>query len=94
MMCAPLETVSKCSDQSTMNAATVSQHDQGTHKCSAQSATPNSSAPRTASQSAGALSQVTVKEIQVRQLRHCYKADPAYGLGLATRLGIGEAEIK
>jgi catalase len=43
---------------------------------------------------AGALSQVTVKEIQVRQLRHCYKADPAYGLGLASRLGIDGAEIK
>ncbi|WP_293936017.1 catalase [Iodobacter sp.] len=43
---------------------------------------------------AGALSQVTVKEIQVRQLRHCYQADPAYGLGLASRLGIAEAEIK
>lgn len=33
------------------------------------------------------------KEIQLRQLVHFYKADPAYGIGVGKGLGISEAEI-
>ena len=33
------------------------------------------------------------REIQVRQIRHFYKADPAYGAGVAAGLGIDKADI-
>ncbi len=33
------------------------------------------------------------REIQLRHLAHCYKADPAYGKGLAEALGIGSYEV-
>lgn len=42
---------------------------------------------------AGAMQGVP-RAIQVRQLRHFYKADPAYGEGVARRLGIDVAEVK
>jgi catalase len=32
------------------------------------------------------------KEIQLRHIRHCHKADPAYGEGVAKALGVGIAE--
>jgi catalase len=34
------------------------------------------------------------REIQVRQIRHFYKADPAYGEGVAKGLGIDVKEAK
>ncbi len=34
------------------------------------------------------------REIQLRQIRHFYKADPAYGEGVAAGLGIETADIK
>lgn len=34
------------------------------------------------------------KDIQLRQLVHFYKADPAYGIGVGKGLGIAEDEIK
>ena len=34
------------------------------------------------------------REIQLRQLRHFYKADPAYGEGIARQLGIDVSEIR
>ncbi len=33
------------------------------------------------------------REIQLRHIRHCFKADPAYGEGIAAALGIGADEI-
>jgi hypothetical protein len=33
------------------------------------------------------------KEIQLRHIRNCLKADPAYGEGVATALGIALAEV-
>ena len=33
------------------------------------------------------------REIQIRQIRHFYKADPAYGEGVAAGLGIDKADI-
>lgn len=33
------------------------------------------------------------KEIQIRHVRNCLKADPAYGAGVAKALGLSEAEI-
>ena len=34
------------------------------------------------------------REIQVRQIRHFYKADPAYGEGVAKGLGVDAKEAK
>ena len=33
------------------------------------------------------------KEIQLRHLKHCYKADPAYGEGIGKLLGIAVSEF-
>lgn len=33
------------------------------------------------------------KEIQVRHVRHCLRADPAYGKGVADALGIALGEV-
>ena len=33
------------------------------------------------------------REIQIRQIRHFYKADPAYGEGVAAGLGIEMADV-
>ena len=33
------------------------------------------------------------KEIQIRHISHCLKADPAYGKGIADALGIALSEI-
>ncbi|WP_269464915.1 catalase-related domain-containing protein [Rugosibacter aromaticivorans] len=33
------------------------------------------------------------REIQLRHIGNCMKADPAYGMGVAKALGIPEAEI-
>ncbi len=33
------------------------------------------------------------KEVQLRHIDHCMKADPAYGLGVAKALGISESEL-
>ncbi|GAA4710277.1 catalase [Brevibacillus fulvus] len=38
--------------------------------------------------------QGTTKEIQVRHIVNCYKADPAYGEGVANALGIAMSEIE
>jgi catalase len=42
---------------------------------------------------AGAM-QVVPRAIQLRQIRHFYKADPAYGEGVARKLGIDMQEVK
>ncbi len=34
------------------------------------------------------------KEIKIRHIRHCHKADPAYGQGVANALGISMSEIQ
>ena len=33
------------------------------------------------------------RDIQLRHIGHCRRADPAYGLGVATALGIAEADL-
>jgi catalase len=33
------------------------------------------------------------KEIQVRHITHCYKADPEYGKGVAAALGIAMSDV-
>ena len=35
----------------------------------------------------------TPQEIQLRQICHCFRADPAYGIGVAQALGIDLAEV-
>jgi catalase len=42
---------------------------------------------------AGAM-QVVPRAIQLRQIRHFYKADPAYGEGVAKDLGIDVKDVK
>ena len=42
---------------------------------------------------AGAM-QVVPRAIQLRQIRHFCKADPAYGEGVARKLGIDMQEVK
>ena len=37
--------------------------------------------------------QAVPKFIQVRQLKHFYQADPAYGTGVATGLGVNVEEV-
>jgi len=37
--------------------------------------------------------QGTTKEVQLRHIKHCYKADPAYGEGVAKALGISMNEV-
>lgn len=37
--------------------------------------------------------QGTTKEVQLRHINHCYKADPAYGEGVAKALGISMSEV-
>ena len=37
--------------------------------------------------------QGTTKEVQLRHINHCYKADPAYGEGVAKALGISMDEV-
>ena len=37
--------------------------------------------------------QGTTKEIQLRHINNCYKADPAYGEGVARALGVPVDEI-
>lgn len=34
------------------------------------------------------------KEIKIRHMSNCYKADPAYGEGIAKALGISMSEIE
>ena len=34
------------------------------------------------------------KDIQLRHINHCYKADPAYGQGVANALGIALSEVE
>ncbi len=34
------------------------------------------------------------REIQLRHIRHCQKADPAYGKGVAMGLGIDASELR
>ena len=34
------------------------------------------------------------KHIQLRHITHCYKADPAYGEGVANALGIALSEVE
>ena len=34
------------------------------------------------------------KHIQLRHITHCYKADPAYGQGVADALGIPWSEVE
>jgi catalase len=34
------------------------------------------------------------KESQLRHIRHCLKADPAYGEGIAKALGIALSEVR
>ncbi|MEN2468204.1 catalase [Ornithinibacillus sp. FSL M8-0202] len=38
--------------------------------------------------------QGTTKEVQLRHINHCYKADPAYGEGVANALGISMSEVE
>jgi len=38
--------------------------------------------------------QGTTKEIQLRHINNCYKADPAYGEGVAKALGIPMSEVE
>jgi catalase len=38
--------------------------------------------------------QGTTKEVQLRHINHCYKADPAYGEGVANALGIPLSEVE
>lgn len=38
--------------------------------------------------------QGTTKEVQLRHINNCYKADPAYGEGVATALGISLSEVE
>ncbi len=38
--------------------------------------------------------QGTTKEVQLRHIKHCYKADPAYGEGVAKALGISMNEVE
>jgi len=33
------------------------------------------------------------KDIVIRQVEHFYKADPDYGIGVATRMGLTPADI-
>ncbi|MCO6465097.1 MAG: catalase [Bradyrhizobiaceae bacterium] len=44
------------------------------------------------SNTAAAMNGVT-REVQLRHVGHCFKADPAYGKGVAAALGIPESEI-
>ncbi len=34
------------------------------------------------------------KEIQLRHIKHCWKADPDYGLGVASAIGISLSEVE
>ncbi|WP_026908564.1 catalase [Paucisalibacillus globulus] len=36
----------------------------------------------------------TTKEVQLKHINHCYKADPAYGEGVANALGISMSEVE
>ena len=38
--------------------------------------------------------QGTSKEVQLRHIHNCYKADPAYGEGVANALGISLSEVE
>ena len=38
--------------------------------------------------------QGTTKEVQLRHINNCYKADPAYGEGVANALGIDLSEVE
>ena len=38
--------------------------------------------------------QGTTKEVQLRHINNCYKADPAYGEGVASALGIDVSEVE
>ena len=38
--------------------------------------------------------QGTTKEVQLRHINNCYKADPAYGEGVAKELGIPMSEVE
>lgn len=38
--------------------------------------------------------QGTTKEVQLRHINHCYKADPRYGEGVANALGISMSEVE
>ena len=38
--------------------------------------------------------QGTTKEVQLRHINNCYKADPAYGEGVAKALGVPMSEVE
>ena len=38
--------------------------------------------------------QGTTKQVQIRHISNCYKADPAYGAGVAKALGISMSEVE
>ena len=38
--------------------------------------------------------QGTTKEVQLRHINNCYKADPEYGEGVAKALGIDISEVE
>lgn len=38
--------------------------------------------------------QGVTKDVKIRHIRHCFKADPAYGSGLAALMGIAESDWK